>query len=145
MAVNIKKKEDTIVIELAKAKSYTHYTYDMTFVEGGKYTFNESDARELLALKDEWGVPYFRRWQPPKPKEETLPEGHVAEGSVQSLPKGNDISMADIDPDRAKKQAPRKKRAPKVVAKEEPAPEETPEPAGEVDSGEIDTAGGVEV
>ena len=141
--------EETIEIELTKATSYTHFGYGMTFLKGGRYTFNRADAEELLGITDEWGVPYFRKWAPPPPpKEET--DG-VSQKGVQSLPpkKGNDMSMADLDPERAaRKEAAReeakKARAPKPLAVSEPEPPQEPE--GEVDSDEIDTGeGGVDI
>jgi hypothetical protein len=141
----------TIEIELRKAASYTHFGYGMTFVKGGRYTFNRDDAQELLGIQDEWGVPYFRKWAPPPPPKELLKEGEVEQGTLQTLPaqRGNDMSINDIDPDRAaRKEAAREAakvaKAPKPTNVVEPEAE-TPEAPGEVDSEEIDTGAGVEV
>jgi hypothetical protein len=145
MAVTMAKKDTTIKIELAKAKTYTHFAYSMTFVKGGIYTFSENDAYELLGLQDAWGVPYFRRWVPePTPEEKRDLDGEVRQQGVQALPK-NDISAADLDGGEVTKSTKRKppqRKAPKVVAATEPAPEGTPT----VDSaGETDTGSAVEI
>lgn len=141
--------EPTVEIELTKAASYTHFGYGMTFVKGGRYTFHLSDAQELLGLHDEWGVPYFRRWAPPPPPPEEA-EGLVGQKGVQTLPpkQGNDMSMADLDPERAARkeaarEAAKKANAPKPLAVNEPVVTQETEDA--VDSGEIDTGEGVDI
>lgn len=152
MAVTIKEQEETIDLELAKVKTYVHYGYGMTFKEGGIYTFSKADAHELLGLHDEWGVPYFRKYQPPKKKEDVSEDGEpIRSGQgVVSLPdamkKGNEHLTMEEEPEEAPPTRARKKakRAPKVVKAVEPEPE-TQEAADDVDSDEIDTAGGVEV
>lgn len=142
--------EETVEIELVKAASYTHFGYGMTFVKGGRYTFHKADAQELLGITDEWGIPYFKRWAPPPPPPEKE-AGNVGQTSIQKLPpkRGNDMSMADIDPDRAARkeaarEAAKKAAAPQPVAVNEPEPAATEE-AGDVDSGEIDTGEGVDI
>lgn len=126
------KAPKTIDIELARIKTYVSYKYDLTFNKGKVYTYTEDDARVLLSLKDDFGVPVFRVYKEPEPD----PVPDMADNPVNELPKGNDLTGADL------KQGGHKVPQALGATKPEDASTVNLDPNGE---GEIDTGAGVEV
>lgn len=149
MAVSTRTKK-TLDVELANAKTYVHPS-GVTFEKGIKYTLSEKDAKSLLSLSNEYGIPYFRPYRSPEEKKPVRREDQAkpaAEG-VMTLP--DRMKTGDRDTGKDEVEPATKPPAPEVVSTEgqsvndDQASDGGQEGDGDVDSDELDTGTGVGV